>query len=48
MRAVKKGDLAISKIVTWVLLLALLIWALIFYSGIRDSIVGLFDGIFGG
>lgn len=42
----KKGELEFRKIIVWVLLLALLIWTLIFFDGIREAILGLFGSAF--
>lgn len=42
-----RGELEFRKIIVWVLLLALLIWTLLFYDGIRESLIGLFESSFG-
>ena len=43
----KKAELAFSQVVWWIIILVLIVFVLVWFSGMRDTIGRLLDGIFG-
>lgn len=43
----KKADWTFAHIVTLVILIALLIWVILWYGGLRDEMINLINSFFG-
>lgn len=42
----KKGDFAYTKLMKWLLLIALMIFIFFFWGGLREHIITAFDSLF--
>jgi len=42
----KKGDFAYTKLMGWLLLIALMIFIFVFWKGLREHIITAFDSFF--